>query len=981
MATYRIQDTTLTGIADAIRAKTDKTEQINVSNMAEEISAIETEEQINNAQIVTAISEDQIQIGDTVYTINGKVESNDFLNTVPYHLEAEELIPSLSSYSYAATFSPDGKILILGGAFTGKAKIYSVNNTTLTYVSDIYADNNNTPLSNTVNTVAFSPDGKILILGGVFTGKAKIYSITGTTLTYISDIYADNSNTALSNTVKATTFSPDGKILILGGVFTGYAKIYSVNGTVLTYISNIYADNSNTALSNTINTAAFSPDGNILMLGGAGGVFSGCAKIYSVNNTTLTYVSDIYADNSNKTLDGTINTAAFSPDGKALVLGGGFSGYAKVYSVSGTALTYISNIYANLSGSALSSSINTVIFSPSGNTLVLGGYFSGYAKVYSVNNTTLTYISDIYADTSNQTLDGNINMAAFSPDGEALVLGGGFTRYAKVYSVSDTALTYISDIYNDNNFTALRNYTQIATFSPDGKSLVLGGAFSGYAKVYSVSGTVLTYISNIYADNNNTALDDAVNTAAFSSDGSILVLGGNFSSYAKIYSVKGTNITYISDIYADNNNTTLNGEVKVAIFSPDNSALVLAGAFSNYAKVYSVSGTTITYINNIYADNNNTTLTRTVNTAAFSPDGKSLVLGGAFYSAYAKIYSVNETVITYVDDIYADNNGTALSNVNAAAFSPDGKSLVLGGAFTGRAKIYSVNGTALTYVSDIYADNTQKALNDIVRTAVFSSNGNTLVLGGQFTNYAKIYSIIETNVVYVGDIYANKLSVLDNYVYNGAFSPDGTILVLGGTFATYAKAYAAGKICVRLAPHGDLNELPSGAQVGFAKTSANEGEEITVKTIGTVYPTIPENLDSEFNEQDTLIADIMTALDGKIASGGGSSVETCTVTITAGASSSMYLTAYHATIYDGEKITSAGEKMQGGTYLASPVTINNVVCGSTIGINGYMGSGLSGTTLVNAETTYFTNSNWYYGAFKVTAPAGQNAQITIYDND
>ena len=137
MATYRIQDTTLTGIADAIRAKTDKTEQINVSNMAEEISAIETEEQINNAQIVTAISEDQIQIGDTVYTINGKVESNDFLNTVPYHLEAEELIPSLSSYSYAATFSPDGKILILGGAFTGKAKIYSVNNTTLTYVSDI----------------------------------------------------------------------------------------------------------------------------------------------------------------------------------------------------------------------------------------------------------------------------------------------------------------------------------------------------------------------------------------------------------------------------------------------------------------------------------------------------------------------------------------------------------------------------------------------------------------------------------------------------------------------------------------------------------------------------------------------------------------------------------------------------------------------------------------------------------------------------
>ena len=42
MAKYAIEDTTLTGIADAIREKTGGTEEIAVSSMAAEIGAIET---------------------------------------------------------------------------------------------------------------------------------------------------------------------------------------------------------------------------------------------------------------------------------------------------------------------------------------------------------------------------------------------------------------------------------------------------------------------------------------------------------------------------------------------------------------------------------------------------------------------------------------------------------------------------------------------------------------------------------------------------------------------------------------------------------------------------------------------------------------------------------------------------------------------------------------------------------------------------
>ena len=139
------------------------------------------------------------------------------------------------------------------GRFAGKAKLYSVSGATLTYISDIYADAGTTVLSDGVASAAFSPDGSKLVLGGGFTGNAKLYSIFGTTLTYISDIYADAETTALSDVVLSAAFSPDGSKLVLGGWFTGFAKLYSVSvsvsGTTVSYISDIYTEAGITVLS------------------------------------------------------------------------------------------------------------------------------------------------------------------------------------------------------------------------------------------------------------------------------------------------------------------------------------------------------------------------------------------------------------------------------------------------------------------------------------------------------------------------------------------------------------------------------------------------------------------------------------------------------------------------------------------------------------------------------------------------------------
>ena len=82
------------------------------------------------------------------------------------------LFRSVSQSRYAV--SPDGTKLVLGGNFAGGSKLYSVSESSLIFISDIP--------SGSVNAVAFSPDGTKLVLG------TKLYSVSGSSVTFISNI-------------------------------------------------------------------------------------------------------------------------------------------------------------------------------------------------------------------------------------------------------------------------------------------------------------------------------------------------------------------------------------------------------------------------------------------------------------------------------------------------------------------------------------------------------------------------------------------------------------------------------------------------------------------------------------------------------------------------------------------------------------------------------------------------------------------------
>ena len=739
-------------------------------------------DKIINAQEVTVLAGDQIQIGDTVYTVE---------NTGAIYGDAAGTL--LSSSVFTCAFSPDGGTLVLGGTFSGYAKVYSVSGTKITFVSDLYADAGGTALNSFVRAAAFSPDGGTFVLGGGFSGFAKVYSVSGTKLSFVGNIPGGAGTTALSDRVFAAAFAPGGGALVLGGYFSGYAKVYSVSGTTITFVSNIYADAGTTALSAAVKTVAIYPDGGYAVRAGLlvlGGQFAGKAKSYTLSGTTVTYNDEWAVDSLGTAVDGNVNIAIFSPDGEYLFLGGEFTGKGRIFKFSANRYdTLGGNItYANAGTQLLSGSVTSAAFSARGRSLIVGGATGG-SRLYSLSGYDATFQSVVSSA-------GSEEVVRFSPDGGQLILGGSFAQKACWYRVKERTADalYAADMYADTgNTTNWGGEVKAIAFSPDGSTLVLGGAFYNNARIYSISGVTNTYVGNIYQN-------WSVHTAAFSPDGSLLVLGGSFTGRAKVYAVSGTTVTYTGDLYADALNTAFDNSVHAASFSPDGGVLVLGGYFTRCAKIYSASGTTIRYVGNIYADAGTGSLDYNVLTAVFSPNGASLVLGGAT-AGKAKVYAVSGTSITFVSNIYADAGtsslGSGYTEVKAAAFSPDGTALVLGGDFTYCAKIYKVAGTSITFVRNLTAE-----------------SGATL-----------------------------------SWVYSAAFSPDGSVLALGwgntGSYTYGLKAFKSQRLSTILsglsahpAPGGVLS-LSDGTRIGYATKKIDEGGTGVIKTIGTVNVVLP----------------------------------------------------------------------------------------------------------------------------------------------
>jgi WD40 repeat protein len=191
-----------------------------------------------------------------------------------------------TSYGFSTAISPaNDKVAV--GCSNGKMKIYNIASGTL--VSDVNAH------LNWVTSVAYSPNGNIIVTGGD-DNKVKIWSTTGTLL------FTCNGHTGDITNVKIT---PDNNFVVSSSK-DDKIKIWNIStGALVQTIS---------GHSNDVNGIDLSPDGSKIVSASS----DSTCKIWNFNTGNLLSTFGV-ADS------GAINTVAWSPNGDKIATGNGLS--------------------------------------------------------------------------------------------------------------------------------------------------------------------------------------------------------------------------------------------------------------------------------------------------------------------------------------------------------------------------------------------------------------------------------------------------------------------------------------------------------------------------------------------------------------------------------------------------------------------------------------------------------------------------------
>jgi WD40 repeat protein len=284
-----------------------------------------------------------------------------------------------------------------------------------------------------VGSIEFSPDGKVLAVGG-YKEVCLIDVVTGKVLATLSG-HAD--------LVRSAVFSPDGKWLAAAGGLcqrSGEIKIWAVQTHQLLRTIQGHAD--------CIYSVAAAPDGKRL----ASGSYDKLVKLW-----------DLATGKEIRTLKDHIDAVfavAFSPDGKWLA-SGSQDRTVKIWDVaSGERLYTLSDALDGISALA---------FSPSGRQLSAAGY-DRHIYVWNLGEKDGSLAQSLIAD------EDSILQIAWSPDG------------SKIISSSADGSIRIRDAATLNPLSVLANqpdWVQSLSVSRDGKWLA-AGRYDGTVSVYDL---------------------------------------------------------------------------------------------------------------------------------------------------------------------------------------------------------------------------------------------------------------------------------------------------------------------------------------------------------------------------------------------------------------------------------------------------------------------------------------------------------------
>lgn len=327
--------------------------------------------------------------------------------------------------------------------------------------------------STSVNSVAFSPNGRVLAGGSGGNGgegTVQLWNIADP-----ADPVALGKPLTGLTYVNAVAFSPDGRMLASG------------NGPGTIQLWNVADPAHPVALGKPLTapaqvvSVAFSPSGQILASGSApGGPVSGAIRLWNVSDPARPVALGYPAIAG----EYEVNSVAFSPNGHTLASAGvGIPALVHLWNVTVPAHVVL------LGQAVVNNGVRSVAFSPDGHTLASAGGDVNSSGGASSSAIQLWNVTDpAHPAALGQPLAGPttpFNSVAFSPSGRTLAAGSGsptFTAGAiQLWNVTDLARpAALGDPLNDDG-----GAIAAVAFSPDGRMLA-GGNGNSLVDLWSV---------------------------------------------------------------------------------------------------------------------------------------------------------------------------------------------------------------------------------------------------------------------------------------------------------------------------------------------------------------------------------------------------------------------------------------------------------------------------------------------------------------
>ncbi len=494
--------------------------------------------------------------------------------------------------------------------------------------------------SDSVNSVAFSPDGLTVVSGSsdnalklwdVASGR-ELRTLNGHGYMIMSVAFSPDGRTIVSGSrnritlwdvasgrelrtlnghnwnVMSVAFSPDGRTVVSGSK-DKTLKLWDVaSGQVLRTLS---------GHSDVINSVAFSPDGRTIASGSKDKIL----KLWDVASGRELRKLSGHSDG--------INSVAFSPDGLTIV-SGSWDKTLKLWDVaSGSELRTLSGLKA---------SITSVAFSPDGRTLISGS-FDKTIKLW-----------DVASGQELLPLNGHkgiVNSVAFSPDGLTAV-SGSWDKTLKLWDVSNKRELRTLSGHNDR--------VNSVAFSPDGRTIVSDSYNNTHSLWDVASGRKLRTLNGH---------SSYIKNVAFSPDGRTVV---------SFYILENT--LKLTDVASGRELRTLNGHsdwIESVAFSPDGRSIV-SGSKDKTLKLWDVTNGREMRTMNGHSDG--------IESVAFSPDGRTIVSGS--FDDTLKLWNVASG-----QELYTLNGHGGI--VYSVAFSPNGH-LIISGSTDNTLKLWDVAG-------------------------------------------------------------------------------------------------------------------------------------------------------------------------------------------------------------------------------------------------------------------------------------------------